>query len=561
MRMTYLKMLVMSIVLVALGAVVGAPSLAAAEGQIGAAIEIVPIEASTDQFLMTQKTVDGTLILTPNEVFFPKRGLKAGGQSNIADVDELNKGMSFAEIQGWDKHDIAEWGVWFPQQGEVEVRLAAAGGGQFTVKLGGQAKMVTPGKETRFVLTQPGQHSLKLLCEQSSRDATVQRIVLTGRAAKDASVIRKRWRPAAAHTKFRSSADPKSVRLWVMEMDAVPGDLGFYSPMTTPFGYYGPTWNADGTVNTSFNFSLWSFRRNQPEPPIEQLSHLIAIGNPNASFGGFGHEGTGVKVRDWEPLAGRQGQRQAIALRVEPGDTYDTYHSYFYASDEKRWRLFGSGKKLNKGKPLDSLWVGSFVEVPGAPAVQRTGAYARIMRYRGWAMDGNEKWYRLDRMANGNIDRKSGLTHTDRGATDDGWFFLETGGWTLRKPPANGAEIALPPSSMKENVEYMSPAKLLALKSVPCNITITDVKRDNAATLEFRVRAAARSSEVTVYWGNKEALTFAERWQHSTRVKNVVDGVNRVALPSTKSKGPLFLRLLLKNEEGQFWSRETFVSP
>ena len=73
-----------------------------------------------------------------------------------------------------------------------------------------------------------------------------------------------------------------------MEMDAVPGDLGFYAPITTPFGYYGPTWQADGTVNAGFNFSLWSYGRGQEEPPVEQLSHLLAIGNRDATFGGFG---------------------------------------------------------------------------------------------------------------------------------------------------------------------------------------------------------------------------------------------------------------------------------
>ena len=152
-------------------------------------------------------------------------------------------------------------------------------------------------------------------------------------------------------------------------------------------------------LNTGFNFSLWSYGRNQPEPPVEQLSHLIAIGNPNAKFGGFGHEGTGVKIRDWEPLKGRQGQRQTFALRVEPGDIYDTYYSYFFATDEDRWRLFGAGKKFNKRKPIKSLWVGSFVEVPGPPHVQRTGLNERRMCYRGWMMDADNRLHPIDRMA------------------------------------------------------------------------------------------------------------------------------------------------------------------
>ena len=57
-------------------------------------------------------------------------------------------------------------------------------------------------------------------------------------------------------------------------------------------------------------------------------------------------KGTGVKIRDWEPLDGQQGQQQVIALRAEPGKVYDTYFSYFYASNEQRWRFFGAGKKI-----------------------------------------------------------------------------------------------------------------------------------------------------------------------------------------------------------------------
>jgi len=184
-----------------------------------------------------------------------------------------------------------------------------------------------------------------------------------------------------------------------MEMDAMPGELPFYSPITTPFGYYGPTWQANGKVNSSFNFSLWSFGRGKKAPPIEQLSHLLAAGDPKADLGGFSHEGTGVKIRNWEPLAGRQGQSQALALRVEPGTPYDTYYSYFYASDEKRWRLFGVGNRYNDGKPLKSLWVARFLAAPRRTDVHGTGVDRRTMRTRGCRMNTNGKWHPRSRKA------------------------------------------------------------------------------------------------------------------------------------------------------------------
>jgi hypothetical protein len=342
-----------------------------------------------------------------------------------------------------------------------------------------------------------------------------------------------------------------------MEMDAVPGTLSFYCPITTPFGYYGPTWRADGTVNTSFNFSLWSYGRGQSEPPVEQLSHLLAVGNPEASFGGFGHEGTGVKIRNWEPLAGRQGQRQVLALRVEPSEMYDTYYSYFYAADERRWRLFGIGNKYNRRRPLKSLWVGSFVEVPGPPHVQRSGPYPRVMRYRGWVMEDNGTWHQLDRMGNGNINRTTGLTHTDRGVTDDGWFYLQTGGWIFPKPSA-GEYIELPADQQQPTVEYLTPEHIAALKSVPSGVSTPTADRAGSQLRgSFRVRNLAQSPQVTLYWGTREGLTFADRWENAIRLEAPQEGENAFAIDNLPSDTTVYARLLLTNSEGQFWSPAT----
>jgi hypothetical protein len=311
---------------------------------------------------------------------------------------------------------------------------ASAGSGAFEVSLGAARSAFNvesigdevPVRVHEWVttVTGPGRHLVSVVCTgEVSRETRLHWVELAGPAVTNGGVLRKRWRPAAAHTAFYSTAASDGVRMWVMEMDAVPGELGFYAPITTPFGYYGPTWLADGRVNTGMNFSLWSYGRNEKEPPINELSHLLAIGNPEAKFGGFGHEGTGVKIRDWEPLAGRQGQAQAFALRVEPGRDFNTYFSYFYAADEKRWRLFGVGRQKPKRRPVTHLGVGSFVEVPGPPPRQRTGSTIRRMRYRGWVSRDGAEWHPLDRMKAGDIDRETGLTYTDRGLTGtDGSF-------------------------------------------------------------------------------------------------------------------------------------------
>jgi hypothetical protein len=547
-----------------------ATELSPSSGQLGQPLSWIDVPGSADLVHAVQLSRDGRLFLTPNESFFPKLGLTAEGSGIVPDIAELNGGKSFATIGRWDPGDIAEWGLWLKHPGTLDLTIRMSGNGgnssfdlsvddsseSFSISSTGEEK-----KTVRVDLAEAGFHRVSLTCQKGGAGAAFHWIEISGNAAADSGVVRKRWRPAAAHTKFASSRGPDHVRLWVMEMDAVPGELDFYSPITTPFGYYGPTWRADGSVSPGFNFSLWSFAIGQSEPPVEQLSHLLAIGDPKATFGGFDHEGTGVKIRDWEPLEGRQGQRQTLALRVEPGPVYDTYFSYFYASDEKRWRLFGAGNKYNKGKPLDTLWVGSFVEVPGPPPVQRSGSTERRMRYRGWVMDEQGKWYPLDRMERGNVDKETGLTHTDRGVTDDGWFYLQTGGWTFRKAP-DPDPVSIAPPAGRPAVDYLDPEDIEFLKGTPSDLTTTKIERSgNRARVTFEIRNAGASPELTLYWGTAEGLTFADRWTEHLIVKDPVkDGLNQVVIEGVSTDEPLFVRALLRTAEGQFWSRETLIA-
>ena len=546
-------------------------ALSDSSGQLGTPLSWVDVPESDGLVHAVQFSRDGRLLLTPNESFFPKLGLIADGEGPISDIASLNGDKSFATITKWDQGDSAEWGLWITNPGQIELSVRMSGdSGRFTISIGEQSESFSlrAGSKpsvvstAKFQIAESGRHSVILTCDESDNTASLHWIEVSGPTAEGGGVLRKRWRPAAAHTRFSSSRSPDKVRLWVMEMDAVPGDLDFYCPITTPFGYYGPTWAADGTVNTSFNFSLWSFARGAAEPPIEQLSHLLAVGNPEASFDGFDHEGTGVKIRDWEPLLGRQGQRQTLALRVEPGEVYDTYFSYFYANDEKRWRLFGVGNKYNGGKPLQSLWVGSFVEVPGPPQNQRSGAWERRMRYRGWVMDEKGAWYPLDRMERGNIDKETGLTHTDRGVTEDGWFYLQTGGWFFRKI-RDDSPVELRPPSGKPVVDYLGEDDIAFLTSLPSEITVTKLERaDSRARITFTVRNASQSPKATVYWGESEGLSLAERWPNQTEIKDTLrEGENQFILENVPTEKPLFVRLLMQNDEGKFWSPETISRP
>ena len=243
-----------SMLLVATAALFGEEQPTGNQGQLGVPVAWIEVPDTSDQFYMAQETRDGRLYLTANEAFFPSLGLRAAGEGLVPDVDNLNGGKSFATIEGWDEGDVAEWGLSAENPGAIEVRVwmtAATSDGRFTLRLGdSEAPFSTkrsPQKPllvttTRLHIRRTGQHVLQLVCDRPAEDAALHWIEISGEGAKQGAVLRKRWRPAAAHTRFASSRSTGNIRLWVMEMDAVPGTLSFYCPITTPFGYCGPTW-------------------------------------------------------------------------------------------------------------------------------------------------------------------------------------------------------------------------------------------------------------------------------------------------------------------------------
>lgn len=74
--------------------------------------------------------------------------------------------------------------------------------------------------------------------------------------------------------------------------------------------------------------------------------------------------------------------------------------------------------------------------------------------------------------------------------------------------------------------------------------------------MSFSIRNLGKNPEVKIYWGEEEGLTFSDRWKNSIDVKKSREGANSVMIDAPAGK-PLFVRLFLKNGEGQFWSMDT----
>ena len=525
-----------------------------------AAAQVETITVDRQRFL-GQASAQHALILDANSCFFDGAGLQCKGQGPaVAEGDRLNGGKSFGLITGIKAGNQVSWFVNVSKAGVCTVALQPDTDRRPHAKLElrtEQQRIPLGAKSDSLRFDRAGVHRIRLTSTAKSA-ASVRGLVLTGPAMDGASLLRTRWRPAAAHAKFRASTLAAGASVWIMEMDAAPGDAGFYSPMTTPFGYFGPSWTKEG-IPTGMNFSMWSYGRGKEEPPLEQLSHLLAVGHPSARFDGFGHEGTGVKPRGWNPFEQWRGQRCVLALRMERGDPYDTYSGYLFDETSLTWKLFSAGRKYTaprKGQRRRQanasrmLLPGSFVEVPGPPHRQRTGHIVREMRYRGFLLDEQRRPHALDRISGRN---KTPVGNQGRGVTDDGRFRLWMGG--MEQFEESPAQVLTEPDDVS-TLEWMKPAKLAALYTWPTTITIQSaLRKDGVVHVTCHTSGMGDPTSVRLYAGVKDGLTLADRWDHVTPIREIPNGdaCIQVQVPATAR----FVRILVENENGKYWSMQT----
>ena len=301
------------------------PSAANAEiGQLASPIETIPIRMETDRevCILGQRSRGGHLMLTPDTCSFYGRLRLTGPTQPKWPGAELNGNKSWTRIEGLDAPGRRViWPLWLPKPASLKLSVfmdvpkGAVGFGLEISVAGSKCEVVTQPSDgsdpqpwtAELPVTTPGLHELAMAFKKPGGgiDAiAIRQILVTGPGIEDAVLVRSRWRAAASHARFGCSELEKSSgesRLWVMEARPLPCEDSMYAPITTPFGYFGSTFNPDGTSG-GLNFSLWSYGRNAAEPPVERLSHLLALGDPRLTFGGFGHEGTGVKPRGWKPL-------------------------------------------------------------------------------------------------------------------------------------------------------------------------------------------------------------------------------------------------------------------
>ncbi len=527
-----------------------------------------------------QLATKSTLLLTPSNGFF-SRGVVASGKSKDKDMGSPFIKGDFGVLTRWDNlKETLRWHLWIPQKGKVTVTInldtdGLKGKSLISVKLGHEEKVVMVEEVLKVVfnITKPGKNSF-ILQAKEVKGRSVARFIsakVAGSPIKSAKVLRARWRPAAVHSHFYATRLDQT-SMWVMASRSA-SLTGSYSPITTPFGYYGASFGADQRVGHTMNFSMWSFGSHSETPPIRQWSHLIAAGSPDAEFSGFGHEGSGVKLRGgWKPLVERP-KTLVQALRVEKGEVYDTYYGYYLDPKTGNWKLFAAGNKWSngrKGKDI-SLWPGSFVEVPGPPSSERSGDLVREVLRKGWALSKSNEWYPMN--STGKINNLSNVNKFWRDG-GEGWFSIGMGGMEHFDIKATEAVLINYPKDAKLP-NYLAPSKLAQLYKMPVTFGELLFKQSAAdkVTVEFKLPDAGTEATATVYYGEKDVLTFAPRKAHGTESKSLVedsgnvwtqsksmtagDGVNSMTLMGLKPMTTYYFRILVVNKEGKQWNKKT----
>lgn len=511
-----------------------------------------------------------TLVFTPNESFFSPTGTLIAHLRDKTTGNEYNKNEYYDYITDWKVlSDTIIFGIDIKTAGNLIIKPemaipSAQEGSEVLIYLDDTSKEITLTatgsldtyaiqNEVTFEDVSLGFHTVKLqlksLKDSGSSIGRFNNLHLTGPAAKDAENVMRRYRAKAVHCRWQTeSTNP--IEISVHELTIISKSQDFYQPITTPFGYTGSTWDKDTQTFGGYNFSLWSYGQNDPVPPFYQESHLIAVG-PGLEFGAYGHEGTGVKPRGDHPYVGIDTDVQTIAVRKVPGETYDTYWSYYLDPVDGHWKLYGCGKKFNKNGNIEYLTTGAFVEVPGGAHKVRNGNVTCETQYRGWQMDTSGNWYPINTMVG--TTSQNNLSFRDW-KTVNNKFSMQMGGWG--EPGIEKKTLTL--SNPDPVPDYLKGTFIDELYKMPATFVDNDpIEVSNrSAKLSLEITDLGTGAYAEVFWGTEEGLTKEEKWTNKMPI-TVNNGANEFTLDNLERNTDYYYRIRIKNSQGITWSMDT----
>ncbi|MEJ6642488.1 MAG: hypothetical protein QNL33_04450 [Akkermansiaceae bacterium] len=511
-----------------------------------------------------ERLVDGRLALTPTNGFFDKGFFLATGPSPSPESDKSWIPLQFEKLQPTKPGGTARWHLWCETPGSFDLTLT--GQGKWKVTLGTFEGEIEDGSHLAVPVPVKGKVVLALQPVSNFKTTSLAKLDLKS-TDEGTKLLRARWRPGAAHDRYGSST-VKNPSIWVFESQNI-GEGSNYSPMTTNFGYFGATFSDNGLASGGVNFSMWAASQDAKSlPPLASMPHLLATGNPAAEFSGFGHEGSGVKLRGWEAFS-HHPKSVIQALRLEVSEGFETYYGYLFDDQKDSWTLYTAGRRALKTSKLPELRATSFCEVPGPPAVERTGDLVRKVRRRGWFYGDDQKWHQAD-MAT--LTSKKEIANKGSGIDQEGWFILGTGGLDFLEPPSPRQSKIVSPLP-----GYLAGAKSKQLFELPVTFTSRSASPGmTSATVSCQLESL-NQAEARLFYGEVDCLTFANRDLHSTEKKGIsadqvsLDRVWQSETPTVSFSGEsvsfdlqqlkpgatYFYRILVSHKDGKSWDFES----
>lgn len=251
---------------------------------------------------------------------------------------------------------------------------------------------------------------------------------------------------------------PAGTTEWFYNEVTVPKDgetmHSYYMVAGFGEGYFGMQYNAP--TERRVLFSVWSpFDTQDPRNiPDDQKIKLLKKGK-DVHIGEFGNEGSGGQSYLKYPW--KAGETYKFLMRVRPeGADHTTYTAYFYATEEKEWRLIASFSR-----PKTHTWythAHSFLENFNP----EQGYLSRKVFYGNqWARSKDGKWTRVTEATfthDATANAKVRLDYQG-GETKDNRYYLKMGGFFNESIPM-GTKLHCKPTTEAPEIDWDALLKL-----------------------------------------------------------------------------------------------------
>lgn len=350
----------------------------------------------------------------------------------------------------------AELSLYAKGHSEIKVNY---GKKNFRVKL--QSDDYTQVPVGRIDVRQPGYVRIDLqgISKQGENFGEIQRLIadqVTGKSnyVKDFSDYWGRRGPSV-HMAY---ALPTGDTEWFYNEVTVPkeGETMHSYYMVAGFGegYFGMQYNSP--TERRVLFSVWSpFDTQDPKLiPDDQKIKLLRKGK-DVHIGEFGNEGSGGQSYLKYPW--KAGETYKFLMQVHPdGKGNTTYTAYFYATEEKEWRLIASFQR-----PQTNTWythAHSFLE----NFVPEQGYLSRKVYYGNqWARSKEGQWTRITNATFTHDATANAQVRLDYqgGETKDNRFYLKMGGF-FNESVKMGTKFQCKPTGKHPEIDWDALKKL-----------------------------------------------------------------------------------------------------